>query len=1045
MQRAREFLYHELISPLPYIGSTVVLEEELDETMQNRFGISAEALHEIVEGREEGSHLIEEKGGVKGIADMLHTSVNHPFGIDASERSSGYANRLGGYGHNDYIRAPPEPFVMLFIETFKDPTLIILIIAAVVSLALGIFLPRPGEESTGWIEGTTILLAVMLVSIVTAASDWNKERQFRSLDSQKDDITYEVWRGGEVERVNVKDILVGDIVLLGPGDKIPADGLFVDGRGAQSVSVDESVMTGETEPVTINEAKPVMLSGTMIQEGYVHMLVIATGARSQWGQLLANLSDDKPETPLQVFLDKLATWIGYGGFGVATVVFLVMSLWWLIDQMWGSSDQARCVVVVLQGVHTTVCDVISIENDFSYSSFTYLVDYFIIAVTIVVVAVPEGLPLAVTISLAYSMRQMMRDQNLVRHLDACETMGGATTICSDKTGTLTENRMTVVDGSACRQPISRTGMAFGSYCEDVKAIIMDGVALNTTARVLEDDDGQLKYIGSSTECALLQMVVQTMGGDFPYMKMREMAKVEHLLGFSSARKRMSVIVQEDAHQFRMHTKGASEIVLARCSQVLRENGSVEALSSEERREMEKRIDEMASKGLRTLSLATRVFEERVDWESEEQSREDGTCEHLLTLVAIVGIEDPVREAVPSAVRQCQRAGIFVRMVTGDNIKTASKIARDCNILREGGIAMEGPEFRTLSAARLDEVLPKLQVLARSSPLDKKTLVEALMDRGEVVSVTGDGTNDAPALRSAHVGLSMGIAGTEVAKEASDIVILDDNFLSIVKSVLWGRCVYDNVRKFLMFQLTVNLSALIIAVIGALTNRGTPLTAIQLLWVNMIMDTMAALALGTEKPTADLLERKPYGLHDSFISRKMWKHIIGQGLYQVFILSFVLYFGAWFLRIEDGGVLHYTLLFNIFVWMQVFNELCARKVNDEMNILHNIHKSYIFIGVIIFTVVLQVVFVELGGSAVDTVSLFSYGLIGVMYWVGCILMGAMTVPISLVLRLIPIPEGKSRHNTFDDDDHEALLHEIEEQSPNSDDDDFTTLSPVQELN
>ena len=352
---------------------------------------------------------------------------------------------------------------------------------------------------------------------------------------------------------------------------------------------------------------------------------------------------------------------------------------------------------------------------------------------------------------------------------------------------------------------------------------------------------------------------------------------------------------------------------------------------------------------------------------------------------------------------CQRAGIVVRMVTGDNIKTAKKIAEDCGILKPGGLAMEGPDFAKLPDKELDKQLPALQVLARATPMDKYRLVDRLKQLGEVVAVTGDGTNDAAALKKADVGLAMGIMGTEVAKEASDIIILDDNFVSIVRSVMWGRNVYDNIRKFLQFQLTVNVVALITAFIGAITQYGTPLKAVQLLWVNLIMDTFAALALGTERPTSDLLNKKPYGRKSSLISKIMWRNIIGMGLFQVAILFMIIYAGPQIWDLPENGhdhptkpTVHYTMVFNTFVWLQLFNEINARKVNTDLNVFSGIHRNFVFLGILIGTAVAQVLIVEFGGYFTSTTSLTA------VQWISCVGLGALALPFGFILRLIPVP-------------------------------------------
>ena len=622
------------------------------------------------------------------------------------------------------------------------------------------------------------------------------------------------------------------------------------------------------------------------------MVIIATGEQSQWGKTLANLNQERQETPLQKQLGHMASMIGFAGLGVALLVFIILMIYWAVD--------------------------VSEEDEWEWENLRDIVDFFIIAVTIVVVAVPEGLPLAVTISLAYSMKQMVKDNNLVRKMAACETMGGATDICSDKTGTLTENKMTLEYGWVAGEEFDTIPPNL-SVSQDVIHLVHEGIAINSSqsTRVEMNEDRPPTFIGNKTECALL--VFSNLCG-FDYEEIRQETPVTRVYSFSSARKKMSVVLPT-ANGFRMYCKGAPEIVMKDCVSVMRPDGKVEPLTDAMRSSMAEYQTALANRGLRTLLLAVRHMDEF------DPNVEVEPPEHDLTVLCVVGIRDPIRKEVPDAVARCQNAGIFVRMVTGDNINTAKKIAEEAGILTEGGLAMEGPEFAKLSDAEIDELLPRLQVLARSLPLDKLTLVQRLMANKHVVGVTGDGTNDAPALKQADVGLAMGIAGTDVAKEASDIIILDDNFNSIVFSVLWGRCIFDNIRKFLQFQLTVNFSALLVAFIGACAQKGSPLKAIQLLWVNLIMDTMAALALGTEKPHPDLLDRPPININRAWLlSNIMLKNIIGQGIYQVILLCYILFVGPMVWYVADGSDYHYTLIFNAFVFAQIFNEINSRKCN-----------------------------------------------------------------------------------------------------------------------
>lgn len=630
-----------------------------------------------------------------------------------------------------------------------------------------------------------------------------------------------------------------------------------------------------------------------------------------------------------------------------------------------------------------------------------ILQFFIIGVTVIVVAVPEGLPLAVTICLAYSVRAMMKDKNLVRHLDACEVMGGCTNICSDKTGTLTENRMSVVAGW-----IATTEWKEGEtwdrskVSKDVFGMLTEGICVNSKANINRIEGEQLpQFVGNPTECAMLAFLEKN---EVNYRTVREGNHVVHVYSFKSARKRMSSVIEAGETGYRLHCKGASEMILRLCTHYMLPDGSIVPLTPEMLAAINNKIEEMANQALRTLAVAYRDFTEPLEW----AKLADNPPEEKLICTAVLGILDPLRQGVPEAVRTCQNAGVMVRMVTGDNLTTAKKIAEQCGIYnpKNGGVALEGPEFARIyknNPADIDQLLPNLQVLARSSPTDKYNLVKRLRKNGQIVAVTGDGTNDAPALKKAHVGLAMGIAGTEVAKFAADIIIMDDNFTSIVKTVMWGRSVFDNVRKFLQFQLTVNLAALIIVLIGAATKQGTPLKAVQLLWVNLIMDTFAALALATEKPTEQLLHRLPINIRQArFISNKMLKHIAGQAIWQVAILLAILYVPAIF-KVDRLSDAHYGAIFNVFVWMQLFNELNARKINDELNVLEGFFTNWIFLGVIFITIVGQVIIVEFGGAAFHTAHQNWW------QWLLSIAFGTTSLAVGFALRLVPTDDKVER--------------------------------------
>ncbi|KAM8930909.1 plasma membrane calcium-transporting ATPase 2 isoform 2-T2 [Pelodytes ibericus] len=974
------------------------------------------------------------------------------------------------FGKNFIPPKKAKTFLQLVWEALQDVTLIILEIAAIISLGLSFYRPPggdnqdcggvaggedEGEAEAGWIEGAAILLSVVCVVLVTAFNDWSKEKQFRGLQSRiEQEQKFTVVRGGQVIQIPVAELVVGDIAQVKYGDLLPTDGLFIQGN---DLKIDESSLTGESDQVRKSVDKdPMLLSGTHVMEGSGRMLVTAVGVNSQTGIIFTLLGasemddekkdkkgkmqdgnvdiiqnkakqqdgaaamemqplksaeggdgedkDKKKSNPhkkeksvLQGKLTKLAVQIGKAGLVMSAITVIILVLYFAVDTFVVNKKQwlPECTPIYIQ----------------------YFVKFFIIGVTVLVVAVPEGLPLAVTISLAYSVKKMMKDNNLVRHLDACETMGNATAICSDKTGTLTTNRMTVVQaflGDVHYKEVPEPD-ALPSKTLDV---LVQSIGINSayTSKVLpaEKDGGLPRQVGNKTECSLLGFVLdlkrdyQTVRSQIPEEKLYK------VYTFNSVRKSMSTVVKLEDGSYRMYSKGASEIVLKKCSKILNGAGEPRLFKPRDRDEMVKKVIEpMACDGLRTICIAYRDFSmsPEPDWDNENEIVADLTC------ISVVGIEDPVRPEVPEAIRKCQRAGITVRMVTGDNINTARAIAIKCGILNPGEdfLCIEGKEFNRrihnekgeIEQERIDKIWPKLRVLARSSPTDKHTLVKGIIDstqveQRQVVAVTGDGTNDGPALKKADVGFAMGIAGTDVAKEASDIILTDDNFSSIVKAVMWGRNVYDSISKFLQFQLTVNVVAVIVAFTGACITQDSPLKAVQMLWVNLIMDTFASLALATEPPTESLLLRKPYGRNKPLISRTMMKNILGHAVYQLTLIFTLLFVGEEIFNIDSGRNAplhsppseHYTIIFNTFVMMQLFNEINARKIHGERNVFDGIFRNPIFCTIVLGTFAIQIVIVQFGGKP------FSCSPLQLDQWMWCIFLGIGELVWGQVVTTIP---------------------------------------------
>ncbi|PWZ23137.1 Calcium-transporting ATPase 5, plasma membrane-type [Zea mays] len=859
--------------------------------------------------------------------------------------------------------------VVLFLQVFlweacQDMTLVILIIAAVISLVLGIATEGTKE---GWYDGTSIAFAVFLVIVVTG--------MMLVFDPLISVFITAVIRGGRRIQVSIFDIVVGDIVALKIGDQVSADGVVISGH---SLAIDESSMTGESKIVMKDQKSPFLMAGSKVADGYGTMLVTAVGLNTEWGLLMASISEDNnEETPLQVRLNGVATFIGIAGLSVAAMVLVVLFARYFTGHTTNSDGSVQFVKR-----HTSVKSAI-------FGSIKILT----VAVTIVVVAVPEGLPLAVTLTLAYSMRKMMADKALVRRLSACETMGSATTICSDKTGTLTLNQMTVMQsivGEVKLQPPANVD----KLSSTVASLLLEGIAQNTSGSVFEAQDGSVEVTGSPTEKAILSWGLDR---------------------------------DSNVH---VHWKGAAEIVLALCTSWLNVDGSTHEMTPDKANQLKKLIEDMAEQSLRCIAFAYRNLDLK-DVPSEEQRINWQLPDNELTLIGIIGMKDPCRPEVRDAVELCKKAGVKVRMVTGDNLKTAKAIALECGILDDSEASaqaiIEGRVFRAYDDTERENVADKIssdshqstcvgvdwsgtwtkfhpntwiEVMARSSPNDKLLLVKALKKIGHVVAVTGDGTNDAPALHEADIGLSMGIQGTEVAKESSDIIILDDNFSSVVKVVRWGRSVYANIQKFIQFQLTVNVAALVINVVAAVSSGNVPLNAVQLLWVNLIMDTLGALALATEPPTDQLMRRPPVGRREPLVTNIMWRNLFIQAVFQVAVLLTLNFRGRDLLHLTHDTLGHSskvknTLIFNTFVLCQVFNEVNSRKP-EELNIFSGVSRNHLFLAVVSITVVMQVIIIEFLGKFTSTVRL-NWKL-----WLVSVVIAFLSWPLAFVGKFIPVP-------------------------------------------
>lgn len=797
------------------------------------------------------------------------------------------------------VMTPPEkdPLWKQFLEKFSDPLIKILMVAGVLSVGISCYeFWGLGKSAEVFFEPAGIFVAIFLATGLAFYFELKADKEFTLLNQVNDDEPVEVVRNGNVTQVPRKDIVVGDIVILNTGEEIPADGELLE---ATSLSVDESTLTGEPlchkttdegrfDPEATFPSNHVM-RGTKIMEGHGIMRVFAVGDRTENGKVFeAAQIDDSVKTPLNEQLDGLGDKI------------TVMSYW-----------IAGAIIAARVGLYFVYV------ADFVWIDFiAYVLQTIMIAVTLVVVAVPEGLPMAVTLSLAYSMRRMLKTNNLVRKMHACETMGATTVICTDKTGTLTQNQMQVY----------RTDF-FGNPPDEV---LYEGIALNSTAQ-LDLSGEKPQVLGNPTEGALL-LWLRERGAN--YAELREKAGRLDEVPFSTERKYMATIVKSADGRRILYVKGAPEIVFAMCSDTAGVTG----------KEVDARLLEYQSMAMRTLGLAYRVLAD-----GEQPVRDGKLVENNLTFLGIVAISDPVRADVPDAVREVTDAGIKVKIVTGDTPGTAKEIGRQIHLWNDATDSdrniITGTEFAALTDKQLDDRVEDLKIIARARPLDKKRLVEALQRKNEVVAVTGDGTNDAPALKTAHVGLSMG-DGTSVAKEASDITIIDNSFSSIGRAVMWGRSLFRNIQRFLLFQLTVNVTACLLVLVGAFLGTESPLTVTQMLWINLIMDTFAAMALASLPPSESVMKDRPRDRNAFIIDGPMFREILAVGLFFfALLLTLLIIFQHTdvtcltdFLHLEWGpknAVTPYelTLLFTIFVMTHFFYLFDARAFKTGRSALH----------------------------------------------------------------------------------------------------------------
>lgn len=805
------------------------------------------------------------------------------------------------------VLTPPEkePLWKQFLEKFGDPLIIILMIAGALSIGISCYeYFGLGQGAKVFFEPVGIFVAILLATGLAFYFELQADKEFTILNQVNDDEPVEVIRNGNITQIPRKDIVVGDIVILNTGEEVPADSELME---ATSLHMDESTLTGEPICLKSVDEKDFdkaatyptnhVMKGTKVMEGHGICRVRAVGDKTEQGKVFEAVQiDDSVKTPLNEQLDGLGKWITWISYAIGALIVLGRIIMYFVSNgtdCFGSMEEVAPFIA-------------------------YVLQTLMIAVTLVVVAVPEGLPMAVTLSLAYSMRRMLKTNNLVRKMHACETMGATTVICTDKTGTLTQNLMSVDEMKV--------------YGDTPKEVLDEGIAVNSTASIDFSDKSKPQILGNPTEGALLLWLNKE---SVDYRRVRESVKTVAEVPFSTERKYMATIVESVALKGRkvLYVKGAPEIVFGLCKKM-----------SVSKEDVDKQLTEYQNRAMRTLGFAYQILNDGDKALDGNRIVVDRLC-----FIGVAAIADPVREDVPAAVKECVDAGISVKIVTGDTSGTAKEIARQIGLWDDAKDTerniITGPEFAALSDAELEERILDLKIISRARPMDKKRLVESLQKKNQVVAVTGDGTNDAPALRAAHVGLSMG-DGTSVAKEASDITIIDNSFCSIGKAVMWGRSLYQNIQRFLLFQLTVNVTACLLVLCGAFMGTESPLTVTQMLWINLIMDTFAAMALASLPPSESVMKDKPRDRNAFILNKPMLREVIGVGCFFFLMLLGMLYIFQHaevrqltdLLIIQLGAKGHIstyelTLLFTVFVMTHFFYLFNARAFETGRSALH----------------------------------------------------------------------------------------------------------------
>ena len=929
--------------------------------------------------------------------------------------------------HGKNILKPPErePWWQLYLEKFEDPVIEILCIAAVIAIAVGVV---QGD----YIEGLGIIVAIILATTLAFINEYKASKEFDILNQVYDTVPVKVIRDGHFTTVPRQDIVVGDIIYLEQGEEIPADGTVLE---ELTFYIDQSRITGESEAVqkiaedqynpehTEEGTYPPyrVFRSTLVDRGNAFVKITEVGDSTEIGQLaiaVAVVGEDE-STPLHLQLEKLSKLIGVVGLAFASLTFVALlvrgfilgeysleprqwyffllasistlivlaPVWlpviydgfelsgkklerpaWLEESGLGIWLKTGGVGLLLLGLGVVLSSLIGLEPSITWFSGTLgnaILEYFMIAVTIIVVAVPEGLAMSVTLSLAYSMKKMAKDNNLVRQMHACETIGAATVICSDKTGTLTQNQMQVKDVNF---------PSLNGSVEEAQKLIAEAMSVNTTADLEIVSDTPPRPIGNATEGSLLLWLKVK---DEDYLTYRNQFEIKERVPFSTEKKYMATLGHSNlTNQSILHVKGAPEVLLNNCPEIATADG-LQPFNDLQKAEISQSLTAYQKKGLRTLGFA---------YQSNPEAMIEDNLSNSLIWLGFVAIEDPLRMGVADSISTCLDSGIKVKIVTGDTSETAKEIARQVGIqtsTESQYSVLSGKEFAQLSDEDAQEAVKELKVLSRARPLDKLRLVKLLQKNGEVVSVTGDGTNDSAALKQAQVGLSMG-SGTAIAKEASDIILLDDSFDTIVNAIIWGRSLYTNIQRFILFQLTINVAALGIVLLGPFIGVALPLTVTQMLWVNLIMDTFAALALATEPPNPKVMEESPRSPEAFIISPRMYKNIVIVGLsFLVILTGFLLYIG------QDNQISDYelSLFFSFFVMLQFWNLFNARCLGFNKSAFANVTENIGFVLIAAMIFLGQVFIIQFGGEMFRTVPLswndwlLIIGGTSIVLWIG----------------------------------------------------------------